>query len=830
MSVLCSYYEESISDNCIIGEVDKKILDLLESHETEYFDGVIPEDSSWEVFMNLSRMRNSLLNWYPFREGSHILEVGSGYGALTGILCDRGVKVTAVESSMIRARILNKRYFKRSNLEIHVGTIESLIIEEKFDYIVIPDVVKRKDSDLIDKLRRLFALLKPDGKVLIAAENRYGLKYFCGGTDEYIKTPFEGINKYPNGSDTYLLSRQELIDYVSAAGFKQYKFYYPMPDFKLTQAVYTDEYMPKGSIRDRIISYCRETENLVAVEDRIYDDLIHNNVLHFFSNSFLLECSESGNSEKPIYAALSTDREAAHAFATIIQDDDIVIKRALYPEGIKTLKNIYDNLKDLEMHGISIVPVKMNESCLEMPYIKQKNLADLLSEMIHRDKKQFEDTIEFLYQDIIRSSEHVSVTACSLNMKRIPQEEAGVILKTAYIDMIPYNCFYCDGRFTFYDQEFKRENLPAKYILFRILRYMYFYIPDAEELIPLQYFKEKYLLMRLWGIFEREEADFVEVNRDCSSLKQFYKWAKIDKEEIYSKSTQTLRKSVEQEFDYENDEALKELKRVQLDILKYFQNFCEKHDLRYCAIYGSLLGTVRHHGFIPWDDDIDLAMPREDYERLKTLSADFMEKPYFFQFPENDPECFYGGYGKLRNSNTAGLEDFNAGHKCNQGIWIDVFPLDVCYADEEKRKKHIEKINFVQQLLWYKIYPERKYILKDLSKGKVRIIKILSAIMSHRKLCNWLENTILDCQENSDKLAILSRYLKPDQMAVFDKADFMHSFEMPFEDTVMPVPIGYKHWLYENVGADYRIYPKPRQRVPHHHAKFDANRPYTEMI
>ena len=492
MAVLCSFDEKSILKNNETNEIDRIIIDLVEEHEAEYYDGLIPSDSPWEVFMNLTRMRNSLLNWYSFVKDAAILEVGSGYGALTGILCDRGKQVIALENSMIRARIICKRYSARENLKVYAGTLDQ-IQSGSVDYIVVTGELPDKKENRKTFLEILRSKLKYDGKILIATENRFGLKYFCGETDEFVHIPFEGINKYPNGGKSYLLSRQELIDCVVDAGFNRYKMYYPMPDYKLTQAVYTDEYMPKGSIRDRVIPYYMNPQNLVAIEDRLYDDLIQNKVLHFFANSFLIEASVNMEAENSVYAALSTDRERAHAFATIIKNNDMVIKKALYPEGRVVLQEIYDNLCNLQNAGVLIVPVKLNNGCLEMPYIHQMNLADYLAEVIHRDKKIFENIIDELYHNILRSSEHVNISSCALNMKRIPEEEIGVILKEAYIDMIPYNCFYEDGKIYFYDQEFRKYNFPAKYILFRVLRYMYFYIADAESILPLQYFKEKYL-------------------------------------------------------------------------------------------------------------------------------------------------------------------------------------------------------------------------------------------------------------------------------------------------------------------------------------------------
>lgn len=827
MAVLCSFDEKSILKNNETNEIDRIIIDLVEEHKAEYYDGLIPSDSPWEVFMNLTRMRNSLLNWYSFVKDAAILEIGSGYGALTGILCDRGEQVIALENSMIRARIIRKRYSTRENLKVYAGTLDQ-IQSGSVDYIVVTGELPDKKENRKTFLEILRSKLKCDGKILIATQNRFGLKYFCGETDEFVHIPFEGINKYPNGGKSYLLSRQELIDCVTDAGLKHYKMYYPMPDYKLTQVVYTDEYMPKGSIRDRVIPYYMNPQNLVAIEDRIYDDLIQNKVLHFFVNSFLIEASINKEPENSVYAALSTDREKAHAFATIIKSNDIVIKKALYPEGRAILREIYDNLCSLQNAGVLIVPVKLNSGCLEMPYIHQMNLADYLAEVIHRDKKTFENIIDELYHNILRSSEHVNISSCALNMKRIPEEEIGVILKEAYIDMIPYNCFYEDGKIYFYDQEFRKCNFPAKYILFRVLRYMYFYIADAESILPLQYFKEKYLLVRLWSIYERVEARFIDENRNCSSLSQFYQWAQVDRNKIFSLRGQDAQGL--KEGDPEDDEELRAVKKVQLDIFKYFKEVCKKNDLRYCAIYGSLLGAVRHKGVIPWDDDIDIAMPRKDYDRLKKLMEDNTEEPYFFQFPENDPECFYGGYCKLRNSMTGGLEWRNKGHKCNQGIWIDIFPLDRCYENERKRNKHIQRINFCQQLLLYKVYPEKKGLLNGLPDQKMRIIKFISGIVSHRRLCKWLGNLFTECQEETNKIAILSRYLKPEQMQIFDKEDFLNSFEVEFEDTHIAIPIGYKHWLFRNVGSDYMIYPKKENRVSHHKAVYSADKSYREMI
>lgn len=812
-----------------LSELEEKIYRLLDAYPYEYLDEMIPADDDGSLFDHLSRMRGSLLNWYPFGKGKTILEIESEYGALTGTLCDNARKVIAVESSAVRAQILNKRYADRDNLYVFVAKEFEEVsgIKEKFDYIVLVGIAERWGKKLADRLNFLTSFLQPEGKILLTMQNRMGIRYLCGAVDEYVHRPFEGIAGFPNGCDDTLLSRKELIDCLEKAGLFRYKFFYPLPDHKLTQAVYSDEYLPTESIRDRIIPYYRGKEKLVATEDRLYEDIIQNGVLPVFANSFLVECSVASEVTPVIFAALSTDREKPHAFSTVIQDNGKVIKRPLFAEGKKTLEALYTNSVDLKRHGIETVPIEMHSDRMEMPFIGKENLADQLKIWIHKDKRLFERVIEELYQKVLSSSEHVSVEKCALNLKDIEDTEIGPVLKWAYIDLIPYNCFYKDGEFLFYDQEFKRECFPAKYILFRILRYMYFYIPDAETIIPLSYFKKKYSLEHIWELFEKEEARFVSKNREYQTLNVFYKWTQSAGETIWDGERE--KKNGREIPGYLQNEKLRELKMAQLRIYKYFSSFCEKNDLRYCAIYGSLLGSVRHEGFIPWDDDIDLAMPREDFEKLKLLSSQ-IEPPFFFQFPENDPECFYGGYGKLRDSGTTALEWFNEGHNCNQGVWIDIFPLDNCSDDKHIRQKQLKKIHFIQQLLWYKVYPERKDIFRLEPTGKIRLVKIKAAIYTHRHLCRKLDRALTACRDESSKIAVLSRYRPIEQIEFFDRKDFLHAIYLKFEDTKIPVPIGYKNLLNHIAGEDYRVYPNLQERKPHHNVETDINRPYSEVI
>lgn len=852
MSVLHSFYEEKISENLILSDLEKEILNLIESEEREYYDNLIGEEASADVFLNLTRMRNSLLNWYDFSEGAEILEIGSGYGALTGVLCEKGGHVTAVENNLLHARMIHKRYQKRKNLDIFVQPVEEVIKGRKFDYIVVEGFLELLADGRMNPSRvyeeflgKLKGALKESGVLLFTAENRYGLKYFCGEPDPYTQISFNGINGCPGGSRAYLFNRQELVDLVEAAGFSCYRFYYPLPDHKLTQAVYSDEYMPKGSIRDRVIPYYLHPEALVAAEDNLYDDLIHNHVLGFFANSFLVECRMKQAENYPVFAAVSTDREEENAFATVIYRNHVVKKKALYAKGRDTLEKMQRNMEDMRRHGVRVIPSVICCDMAEMPYVEQMNFAQYLAKIIREDQKEFERLIELLYQNILKSSAPGDRRKCELPLTDFSTEETGEILKNAYIDMIPYNCFYMDEELVFYDQEFVKENFPAKYVLFRALRYLYLYIPDAEQYISLSHFKEKYEMKKIWQLFEEQEGRFTAQNRNEKELGPFYRWAAIDKTKIYNRSRkdgeklpekgegggrESVDRKLQNQYEWEKDENLQKIKKARLEIYRFFLKLCETHRLRYCAIYGTLLGAVRHNGFIPWDDDIDIAMPRQDYDRLCEIAQKGeIDPPFFFQTPESDPDCFYGGYGKLRNSNTAEIDDLNKGKNCNKGICIDIFPLDASFAEEKRRKKQIQKITFYQELLFIKVYPEGCHRLNRISKKQKKRLYFISRLFTHNRICRRLYQAMTMCREESGKLEILARYVQENERKSFDEKDFAYSVMLPFEDTGIIVPIGYRNWLKNQVGADYKLYPQKNARKPHHAARYDVERSWLKV-
>ncbi len=823
-----------------LSEQGKVVGSLIFENQADSY-GDFLKNAEWDVFYHLSPMRESLLNWYSFVEDATLLEISNGFGALTGLFARKVKQVTVLERSEYRAQCIAKRYEDYSNISILVGELSDMSVSSLYDYIVV-DAAIRTRSELDGLLRKVCPFLKETGRLLFVCENRFGMKYWCGVPDSVTNTPFAGIRERGTGQ---MFTRKDLLEELEQKQeISGFRVYYPFPDEKLPQAIYTDEYLPKASVRDRVIPYYppNQQKSLVCLENEICDELIANEVFHIFANSFLVECSKSNMEKDAIFAALSTDRGWEHGFATVITARDTVQKRILHSTGKKSLELIYENQRELEAHGVCCVEHSLREDYIEMPFVKGPSLIEYLKQLFLTDKDRVEEIFDCLYQSIQHSSEQVSFEECRLHDRALTEENAGVILKKAYIDMIPYNSFYNDGKIMFYDQEFVKEYYPAKYVMFRALRYTYVYMPEAERIIPIQYFKNRYGLSAIWNAFEREEGRFVEDNRNYDLLNSFYQWAGVSKSSVDENVTKLLhekpvvkvippfRKKTYDISIFSKNEKLNRVKQAQMGIVKEFKRVCEENDLSFCAFYGTLLGAVRHKGYIPWDDDIYFAMPRKDYDKLLELAPQVFSQPFFLQTPESDAGCFYGGYSKLRNSMTTGLEERNTGNNCNQGIWIDIFPLDEIPQDEAEKEKQLKRIMYYQRLLMKKSYPDKRMLWDIEEKEEERIGK-RARWLSREKLCRRLNAAFVTYRgEASGKMAILSRYWFEHKYPEYDSADLEFLIPSRYEDMELFIPNGFDRILRQDYGVNYLVYPPEDQRKPHHTAVFDVEKSYIDYI
>ena len=272
---------------------------------------------------------------------------------------------------------------------------------------------------------------------------------------------------------------------------------------------------------------------------------------------------------------------------------------------------------------------------------------------------------------------------------------------------------------------------------------------------------------------------------------------------------------------------MKKIREAQLDILRVFKSFCEEHQLTYFLWSGTLLGAVRHQGFIPWDDDVDVAMPRKDYDRFLELAKAELPAPYALHTDENDPNALRGGMCRMRNSDTMGAEYWELDHCCNWGIWIDILALDDVYEDEGKRREQLRKIAIYKRLCLIQTYGEGRPEFQGLPAWKKYAYRMIIKIEGRRGLLASYRKACMACPAGE------SAYIRPftasfdaNNYQVFFKKDFETTAKLPFEDMELAVPAGYERLLGMTMGK-YMEYPPEEQRHPRHTGVFDPETPYS---
>ena len=249
--------------------------------------------------------------------------------------------------------------------------------------------------------------------------------------------------------------------------------------------------------------------------------------------------------------------------------------------------------------------------------------------------------------------------------------------------------------------------------------------------------------------------------------------------------------NAEERCGYYVSEKMKHIWAVGLDLWYKFDSVCKKYNLKYYAAYGTLLGAVRHKGFIPWDDDIDLCMMRDDYEKLKLVAKEEFKEPYYFQDWYNScgrTWCF----SKLRNSNTTAIEFPDKGKEFNQGIFIDINALDE-FDDGVNTDKVFKK---VQRELFDCINNPIKMLKGVLAGEKYTMDTDMVVQLSNDYISaeHIFEKLTLDNWGQSDIVGYYVDEVRGNDR-FFSKAAFDKTIYMDFEGFKMPVPAGYDEVL-----------------------------------
>ncbi len=270
---------------------------------------------------------------------------------------------------------------------------------------------------------------------------------------------------------------------------------------------------------------------------------------------------------------------------------------------------------------------------------------------------------------------------------------------------------------------------------------------------------------------------------------------------------------------------VRKLQLKEMELILEVDRICKKHNINYYLSWGSALGAIRHKGFIPWDDDIDISMFWYDYLRFKEICKEELDGKYFYQSIDTENN-FWLTWDKVRINNTTSMDREFSHIDCNWGICMDIFPIVA--IPKSSMSQSIQKIN----VRIYKFLCNKNFIINIKDNGLKSKIK--------RLIYNLIPNNILDmlkekCLKNITKYDLDDNNIcgeilsMPYDKALIDKSIYGNPIEVEFENYKFPVPEKYDEYLTSCYG-DYMKLPPEHERIGHGNIIVDLENSYKKYL
>ena len=452
------------------------------------FENTLKHDNRWPILYHFSDIRENLLEWYPFSKKGCTLEIGAGCGAMTGLLCRKTKHVTAIELSMKRSKVNAYRNKDCDNLKIMVGNFEDIEPSlRKFDYITLIGVWEYSASYISSSEPYLKMLsialkhLKPNGKVFIAIENKMGIKYWNGAVEDHTGKEFSGLRNYVDTDKVRTFSKPEIETMFRKLSITQYSFYYPMPDYKLPNVIYSDNCLPKpGDERNYNKDYsCKH--QYIFNDALITDQICADKIFPYFSNSFLIVAG--GCKPNIVFAKYNRLRRPEYRtkIEILYKSNGLIVKKSpLTSLAKKHIVNFVNNELAFAKSGLNI---KVSQGCLEdscytsnyivgerfddMFYDNRMSLREWLTFMVHWKSKIYGVNSSasrdfFITDDFIKWFGNVKL------------QDKVISLTVTNIDMNFSNIILHDNESTCIDNEWIfKFPIPLDFVWWRAAHYFY---------------------------------------------------------------------------------------------------------------------------------------------------------------------------------------------------------------------------------------------------------------------------------------------------------------------------------------------------------------------
>lgn len=455
------------------GDIEDTLLEIARDRSEVEYQKIIEESKSWPILYHLSSLRENIVEWLPIDKNMKVLEVGAGCGAITGALSRKAKSVTCCDLSLKRSKINAYRHMNDDNITIHVGNFADVEkdLDCDYDYICLIGVFEYAQAYIESKdpygdfLKLIKAHCKADGKIAIAIENKFGLKYWAGCREDHLGTFFSSIENYPEGGVVRTFTDRGLIEIAKRCGFEKYKMYYPYPDYKFMNNLYSDSRLPlRGECKNNLRNMDRDRFQLFNEKD-VFDTVLEEGLFNLYSNSYMLILGDEPSID---YVRFSNDRMDKYAICTEIETVDgtkIVKKRALSKEAEAHLQEYAENYNLLAKRyegsklNINKCDISADGTELILDYVEGVTLEELLDRCLSdNDIEGFLELFKEYLDRISYGEENADITD---------------------LDMIFSNILVNGNEWTAIDYEWvMHENKPTKELGFRAI---YCYVLEDEK-------------------------------------------------------------------------------------------------------------------------------------------------------------------------------------------------------------------------------------------------------------------------------------------------------------------------------------------------------------
>lgn len=462
------------------------------------------QDIQLEELYKDSDFRKNVIHWYPVKENSSVLQIGYDSIKIVDELYSKFKKVTiCVKSEEEKKEILDK--YNNSEI-IVIDSLDKITEREEYDYVTLigtleiyKDIVEEKAYKRLAKILNIAKkACKKDGKILLAVDNKYGMKFWT--------TMYAQKNILCN--QTFAISKKMINELLEKIGLTNYKYYYMLPDYKITNVIFTDNYLPNIESISRNFTYGEE-DFATFNQTEAYGEILKEDIELFklYANSYFIEIAKEELEENNIkFVSYTNIREKEFNIQTTIFENRVE-KTYLTKKSKRHIENMKKNIDIMNENGIKTLDSYEKEKVISKFVNNAKTYDKILLEYLEKEEN------ETFFEKIQEYKQFLINKLCKVNYNEIKENniftkyevtlEEDIANKFNFVknglwDMIFQNIFYIENEMYFYDQEWYDENVPVEYIIYRTIAYF----ANAHEYIKTSELYSKLGLTEYIKIFE----------------------------------------------------------------------------------------------------------------------------------------------------------------------------------------------------------------------------------------------------------------------------------------------------------------------------------------